>query len=97
MSSRKASSLRKASMTPLTLLLVSLRASFRLTARGGFLLPPLQFAFSCSFRWRFVGFFGVPAFQVISGVGVSRALFLGGSVASGGDRVSLGFVALGGT
>ena len=50
-------------MTRLTLLLVSLRASFRLTARGGFLLPPLQFAFFCPFRWRFVGLFGVPAFQ----------------------------------
>ena len=84
-------------MTPLTPLLMSLRASYRLTVRGGLLLPPLRFALSCSFRWRFVELFGVSAFHVISGVGVNRTLFLGGSVASGGGRVSLGFVALGGT
>ena len=82
-------------MTPLTFLLVALRAPFRPTAREGFLMPPMQSAFSCSFCCRFAVFFGIPAFQGTSGWGVSRARFLGGSVASDGNRASLCSVALG--
>ena len=55
----------------------------------------LRSAFSCSFCWRFVGFFGIPASQETSGGGVRRARFLEGTVASARGRVSSVSVALG--